>query len=122
MNDRFDELTKSMAQSVTRRGAFKKFAVGLAGFVVAALGLPRQSNAVAHAAGYCEVDLYTGTLTGMCVFKARKVKVPCPRGDGNCWTLVCDQKVSYNCQVGLPASSTNDLEHCYHPYSQIACQ
>jgi len=31
MNDKFDELTKQMAQSVTRRAAFKKFGVGLAG-------------------------------------------------------------------------------------------
>jgi len=29
----FDELTKSMAQSVTRRAALKKFGVGLAGVV-----------------------------------------------------------------------------------------
>ena len=31
MNDQFDELAKGMAQSVTRRGALKKFGVGLAG-------------------------------------------------------------------------------------------
>ena len=28
MNNKFDELTKSMAQSVTRRAALKKFGVG----------------------------------------------------------------------------------------------
>jgi len=37
MNHRFDELTKSMAQSVTRRAAVKKFDLGLAG--MALLGL-----------------------------------------------------------------------------------
>jgi hypothetical protein len=31
MNHPFDELTKSLAQSVTRRQAFKTFSVGLAG-------------------------------------------------------------------------------------------
>jgi len=31
MNDKFDELAKNMAQSVTRRGALKKFGVGIAG-------------------------------------------------------------------------------------------
>jgi hypothetical protein len=31
MNSKFDELTKAMAQSVTRRAALKKFGVGLAG-------------------------------------------------------------------------------------------
>ncbi len=28
MNKQFDELTKGLAQSVTRRGALKKFAIG----------------------------------------------------------------------------------------------
>src|SRR5437867_2458757 len=35
MNNQFDELTKSMAQSVTRRAALKKFGVGLAGAALA---------------------------------------------------------------------------------------
>jgi len=35
MNDKFDELTKGLAQSVTRRGALKKFGVGLAGMALA---------------------------------------------------------------------------------------
>ena len=39
MNHKFDELTKGLAQSVTRRGALKKFVVGLAGIVLAAVGL-----------------------------------------------------------------------------------
>jgi hypothetical protein len=38
MNDKFDELAKNMAQSVTRRGALKKFGVGLAGIALASLG------------------------------------------------------------------------------------
>ena len=33
MNNQFDELTKSMTQSVTRRAALKKFGVGSAGVV-----------------------------------------------------------------------------------------
>ena len=35
MNNQFDELTKSMAQSVTRRAALKKFSLGLAGMALA---------------------------------------------------------------------------------------
>jgi hypothetical protein len=43
MNNKFDELTKSIAQSVTRRGALKKFGVGLAGGRVPAwIGLPTK--------------------------------------------------------------------------------
>jgi hypothetical protein len=39
MNDKFDELARNLAQSVTRRGALKKFGVGLAGFALASIGL-----------------------------------------------------------------------------------
>ena len=35
VNNRFDELTKNMAQSVTRRAALKKFGLGLAGMGLA---------------------------------------------------------------------------------------
>src|SRR5258706_1703631 len=37
MKNIFDELAKSMAQSVTRRAALKKFRVGLAGVAIATL-------------------------------------------------------------------------------------
>src|SRR5262245_56238963 len=37
MNNRFDELTKNLAQSVTRRAPLKKFGVGLAGMALAGL-------------------------------------------------------------------------------------
>jgi len=45
MNYRFDELTKSMAQSVTRRTALKKFGVGLAGLALACFGLANKAGA-----------------------------------------------------------------------------
>ena len=45
MNDIFDELAKNMAQSVTRRAALKKFGVGLAGVVLATLGLANKAEA-----------------------------------------------------------------------------
>ena len=45
MNTKFDELTKSIAQSVTRRGAVKKFGVGLAGMALACLGLANRAQA-----------------------------------------------------------------------------
>jgi hypothetical protein len=52
MNDQFDELTRSLAQSVTRRGALKKFGVGLAGMALACLGL--VDNAKAEKGGGCK--------------------------------------------------------------------
>src|SRR5437899_2229225 len=45
MNNKFDELAKNMAQSVTRRGALKKFGVGLAGIALASLfALPAHAT------------------------------------------------------------------------------
>jgi hypothetical protein len=51
VNDKFDELAKNMAQSVTRRGALKKFGVAVAGIVLASLGL--ASNAEAAKGARC---------------------------------------------------------------------
>jgi hypothetical protein len=45
MNNKFDELTKSMAQSVTRRAALKKFGVGLAGMALGLFGLANRAEA-----------------------------------------------------------------------------
>jgi len=39
MNNQFDERAKSLAESVTRRGALKKFGVGLAGMALSIFGL-----------------------------------------------------------------------------------
>ena len=66
MNNQFDELTKSMAQSVTRRAALKKFGVGLAGMALACFGLAPKARAATHQ-GYCAINstffntYYTGT-------------------------------------------------------------
>ncbi len=49
MNNKFDELTKSLAKSVTRRAALKKFGVGLAGIALACFGLANKAQA-----GDCE--------------------------------------------------------------------
>jgi hypothetical protein len=58
MNDKFDELAKGMAQSVTRRGALKKFGLGLAGIALAALGLAdeAQAGACKRAGQHCHRD------------------------------------------------------------------
>ena len=44
MNEKFDELAKGMAQSVTRRAALKKFGLGLAAFALASLGLANKAK------------------------------------------------------------------------------
>jgi hypothetical protein len=45
MNNKFDELTKAMAQSVTRRAALKKFGVGLVGMALACCGITGKAQA-----------------------------------------------------------------------------
>jgi len=45
MSNKFDELTKGLAQTVTRRGALKKFGVGLAGMALACFGLANKAEA-----------------------------------------------------------------------------
>ena len=45
MNDKFDELAKGLAQSVTRRGALKKFGFCLPGLALASLGLATKAEA-----------------------------------------------------------------------------
>jgi hypothetical protein len=45
MNNQFDQLTKGLAQSVTRRAALKKFSVGLAGMALACFGLTNKAEA-----------------------------------------------------------------------------
>jgi hypothetical protein len=51
MNNKFDQLAKGVAQSVTRRQALKRFGVGLAGMALACLGL--ADKAEARNSGYC---------------------------------------------------------------------
>jgi hypothetical protein len=45
MTNKFDELAKGLAQSVTRRQALKKFGVGLAGMALACFGLANRGEA-----------------------------------------------------------------------------
>jgi hypothetical protein len=44
-DDEINDLAKGLAQSVTRRGALKKFGAGLAGIAIAFLGLANRAAA-----------------------------------------------------------------------------
>ena len=81
MNDKFDELAKGLAQSVTRRGALKKFGLGLAGIALAALGLANK----AEAARGCRSDADCGGLTccgGKCVISIPTFGIAASAGSG----------------------------------------
>jgi len=73
MNNKFDELAKGLAQSVTRRQALRRFGTGVGAFLLAAVGLPRNAYATKTKDngkdmynGFCVVDGTTGTLSGAC--------------------------------------------------------
>jgi hypothetical protein len=71
MNDKFDELAKGLARSVTRRRALKQFGVGLAGVALASLGLAsRVEVGKAHMCGphgQCP-KCYACNFDGYCEF------------------------------------------------------
>ena len=60
MNNPFDELAKGLAQSVTRRGALKKFGVGLMGAALASLGLTKKAQADPHFNCDCSASPFWG--------------------------------------------------------------
>ena len=60
MNDKFDELAKGMAQSVTRRGALKKFGLGFVGMALAWLGLLNKAEAKRFHCNCAKVDYGCG--------------------------------------------------------------
>ncbi len=45
MDNKFDELTKVMAQSVSRRQALRRFGVGITGIALACFGLAEKAQA-----------------------------------------------------------------------------
>ena len=74
MKHQFDELTKSLAQSVTRRAALKKFGLGLAGMTLACFGLANRAEAAPPSDGsYC---------------RCHKCKTQLKRSDPNYWNCV----------------------------------
>ena len=73
MNNQFDELTKNLAQSVTRRSALRKFGIGLAGMALAGFGLVSRAEAAKRSDCGCVSDAdcngTTHCLNGVCVPK-----------------------------------------------------
>ena len=74
MNNQFDELTKSLAQSVTRCGALKKFGAGLAGMALACFGFASKARAG-------KVPQWCDRSTNLCC--CRGCKTHLPRSDAN---------------------------------------
>ena len=83
MNNQFDELSKSLAQSVTRRQAFKKFGVGLAGMALACFGLANKANAGKNCVSNADCQGNT-CCYGFC----------CPEGKSICCLGYCAHTLS----------------------------
>jgi len=86
MNHQFDELTKNLAQSVTRRQALKKFGVGFAGMALACFGLANKARAVDACQTNKDCSVW-GKYVVCCKLKSGNIcsdKVFC-RGKGGQW-------------------------------------
>jgi len=63
MHNKFDELAKGLAQSITRRQALKRFGVGLAGMALACFG-PANKAEGAGAYVCCLYECYESIMGG----------------------------------------------------------
>ena len=114
MNDKFDELAKNLAQSVTRRGALRRIGVGLAGVVLASLGLANRAKAGqggrSSGTGFC--SLTNGVENGYCL-EAHSKK----------YQYNCAYHLSSACTPGrVPTAVLSDAEHCYQLHSETICR
>ena len=99
MNNQFHELTKELAQSVTRRAALKRFGVGLAGMALACFGLANSATAGPKQCG-CQSDADCGG--GSCVIDTANATSYCiPKW---CTSACCCHKQPGRfCETGLPS-------------------
>jgi hypothetical protein len=76
MNNKFDELAKGMAQSVTRRQALKKFSIGLAGMALASFGLANTAEAggCKGPGSACNSSNSSACCSGVCTFVSHMQK------------------------------------------------
>jgi hypothetical protein len=70
MSDKFDRLAKSVAESVTRRQALRRFAGGLVGMALAGFALSSKAAPPASRPGF-SAHLTTRTATATSVAAAR---------------------------------------------------
>jgi|SRR5215469_15300831 len=93
MNNKFDELAKGMAQSVTRRQALKKFSFGLAGMALACFGLANiaQAKKCVQSGGAC---------------------APGPGGTECCKDYICGSvnPFAYGPYICIPNQSKNHIQ------------
>ena len=102
MNNKFDELTKGLAQSVTRRQALRRFGVGLAGIVLASLGLGHTTKAEA-----AQSSTYTCCRYGGSGAICAPPGTPCPP-----WVRCGTRGSKSRCRL-TSATAVLDCTSCY---------
>src|SRR5262245_61818242 len=111
----FDELSKTLALGLTRRGALRQLGGGLAGALLASVGLrtARGAPPVTNCAGYCRSLGFTpgnGNAYGNCVSNCSN----CVQGGGQaCGGAGCcaGTPTSYCCS-GTCTDLTSDPNNC----------
>ena len=100
MNDKFDELAKGLVQSVTRRGALKKFGAGLLGIALASFGLASKAEAGRACALSTDCPIHQICMSGVCKDTSKGNCNHCS-GDYGCAPddLVCIQRCATKCCV-----------------------
>ncbi len=98
MKNQFDELTKSLAESATRRTALKKLAVGLVAGIAAMLGI-QSASAAPKRHGYCVIQ--DTNYNGICLDPATCQQTTTGRCQGytlapNILTTPCGSWVDLN--------------------------
>ena len=107
MNSKFDELARGLAQSVTRRGAMRKFGFGIVGIALTSLGLTKKVGA--DPITYCltDADCPNGKVcsSGICAQRfhncqCHQAGYGCPPDDSFCVSTcagLCFDKHSHCC-------------------------
>ena len=80
MNEKLDELARSLAQSVTRRSALKNLSVGLAGMALACLGLANKAEAARCKPPGANCMHNSQCCSGGCFFNPLQGKNPSGQG------------------------------------------
>ena len=89
MNNKFDEMAKGLAQSVTRRQALRRFGVGFAAVMLASLGFANKAQAAKRCSSSADCPAHQVCAAGHCV-KCNSASPYCP----NCCnapTFDCDK-------------------------------
>ncbi len=82
MDRQFDELSKSLAEGLSRRDALRKFGLGVAGVLLAAVGLQGRAWAGVNCTSNADCKSFDYCCGGTCINKDCTCfcSTPCPAG------------------------------------------